>query len=491
MWRRFAGLGTARSFSIWSRAIFASSTQKSWRTCAKRQKESTASRRCANRANANSRHALTDPGPSRAGTKAAREKEALAEGEKYVRSVHRSGASESGRKRVDPGGREAGGSLAEDQQVGRRGVRLEMPAEKRRANSARLRGGRIRVLEQIAHHVRRAETIGRAGPMLEAVRTGAALPEIDQRKTTGRRALVLGLLGEISALLRRPPPVHQEAIGRRVIGPKHGHALKVVRLQGRAEHAHMAGVPLEAGRIVPVSIVRVRKAVAAVVAKAVRLARSGRQSERVGLLVSIGRELRVLEVADPIRAVHARIAQLSEMIGPGLIDHAEKAAVSRVAKVEEVRGVNPVRSGLNVIGLSAVQSNGPGHRARVAVSDRANPAQPAGGRAEFVQAAGDGQVLALLVLALVVLVRLVLDPADLVRVDLGRAASVLRALEGLGHGRVDLDRVGLDRADPGRAAAGARTSAGLDLWTGGKFVGDSMSTLRTRVQGKDQERKQD
>jgi hypothetical protein len=359
-----------------------------------------------------------------------------------------------------------------------------MPAEKRRVNSARLREAEIRALEQIGQDAHRAETIREAAPMRGAVRTAVALRIGPGGERTGRRALVRGLLGEISALL-----LHQGAIGRKVIARKRGHALKVVRPKGRAEHAHTAGVAQGSEGSVRVSTVRARKAVAAGVAKAVRLARikvglrarSDRRSERVGrawivrawiVRDWIARALKVREAADPARiGLRATIVQLSEMIGQGLIDRGEKAMGSRVAKGGAVRGANLVRIGLNAIGLSAVRSNGPGHRARAAVSDRANPAQRAGGRAEFVQAAGDGQVLALPVLA-----RVVLERADLVQ-----AASVLRVLVAPAHGQADLDR----------AAARARTSAGLDLGLIGKLSETSRSTMRTCVQGEGRERNQD
>ena len=91
-----------------------------------------------------------------------------------------------------------------------------IPAARRRANSAQLRDARIRALEEIGRDVHRAETIREEGPTQGAARAAAALQRNGPgRERTGRRALVRGLLGEISALLP-----HHAGIGHRVTGSR-------------------------------------------------------------------------------------------------------------------------------------------------------------------------------------------------------------------------------------------------------------------------------
>jgi len=227
-----------------------------------------------------------------------------------------------------------------DRHADRRGIQVE----KRRANSARLREAEIRALEQIGQDAHRAETIREAAPMRGAVRTAVALRIGPGGERTGRRALVRGLLGEISALLHHKGSGHawidHRETGRKVVGPKHLGVSKVVPLKGQAEDAPSAEIARVAEKIVRVSIVPARKALAAGVVKVVRLARikvvhRDRIAQRIERLghASIVRVLKVGEPADLMKADRlAGIVQRSAMISAASIGRAEKETV-RAAEV--------------------------------------------------------------------------------------------------------------------------------------------------------------
>jgi hypothetical protein len=309
------------------------------------------------------------------------EGEAPAAAEKHVHTARTT--ADSDRAPAVHGIRWAGASSAAMRVVVPDPMQDPMRAAKRGANFARLPDARIQALERIGQDVHRAETIARAGPMQGAVRTAVDSRRIGRgSETTGRRALVRGLHAGISALrLHHKWTGHAEidhrAIGRKVAGLKHLGVSKVVPPKGQVEDARSAEIAGAAEKIVRVSIVPARKALAAGVAKVVRLVRimvvhrdrSARRIERRGHALIV-RVLKAEEPADLMKADRlAGIVQRSAMIGAASIARAEKEAV----KAAEVREAKAVRS---AVARSGVQGNAPQLRAEAAVSDRAKLVLP-------------------------------------------------------------------------------------------------------------------